>query len=75
MDQKNKKKHKVFMAFTHTKKVYTESFIKARIRTSGSDQKDPDPTGSATLRQKRDFWSCQRNCSQLGRSVTKSVRH
>jgi hypothetical protein len=42
------------MAFTHTKKVDTESFIKARIRirirsqTSGfgSDQKGPDPTGS-----------------------------
>jgi hypothetical protein len=49
------------MAFTHTKKVDTESFIKARIRIrkrvrsqmsgSGSDQKGPDPTGSesATL--------------------------
>jgi hypothetical protein len=40
----------VYMAFTHTKKVDTESFIKARIRirsqTSGSDQKGPDPTGS-----------------------------
>jgi hypothetical protein len=43
------------MAFTHTKKVDTESFIKARIRIrsqtsgSGSDQKVPDPTGSGTL--------------------------
>jgi hypothetical protein len=49
------------MAFTHTKKVYIRSFIKARIRIrfrirsqtsgSGSDQKGPDPTGagSATL--------------------------
>jgi hypothetical protein len=45
------------MAFTHTKKDDTESFIKARIRNrirsktsgSGSDQKGPDPTGSATL--------------------------
>jgi hypothetical protein len=44
------------MAFTHTKKVYIESFIKARIRirirnrsqTSGSDQKGSDPTGSGS---------------------------
>jgi hypothetical protein len=40
------------MAFTHTKQVYIESFIKARIRirsqTSGSDQKGPDPTGSGS---------------------------
>jgi hypothetical protein len=42
------------MAFTHTKKVNTESFIKARIRirsqTSGSgfDKKGPDPTGSGS---------------------------
>jgi hypothetical protein len=44
----------VFMAFTHTKKVETESFIKSRIRirirsqTSGSrsDQKGSDPAGS-----------------------------
>jgi hypothetical protein len=40
------------MAFTHTKKVDTESFVKARIRirsqTSGSGssprRSDPDPT-------------------------------
>jgi hypothetical protein len=38
------------MAFTHTKKVYTESFIKGRIQIryqtsgSGSDQKGPDTT-------------------------------
>jgi hypothetical protein len=43
------------MAFTLTKKVDIGSFIKARIRIrsqtsgSGSDQKGPDPTGSATL--------------------------
>jgi hypothetical protein len=46
------------MAFTHTKKVDTESFIKARIRNririrsqmsgSGSDQKGLDPTGSGS---------------------------
>jgi hypothetical protein len=45
------------MTFTHTKKVKIGSFIKAMIRIrsqtfgSGSDHKDPDPTGfgSATL--------------------------
>jgi hypothetical protein len=45
------------MAFTYTRKVDTESFIKARIRIrsqtsgSGSDHKGLDPTGSrsATL--------------------------
>jgi hypothetical protein len=42
------------MAFTHTKKVYIGSFIKARIQIrsqtsgSGSDQKGPDPTGSVS---------------------------
>jgi hypothetical protein len=42
------------MAFKHTKKVYTEPFIKARIRIrsqtsgSGSYQKGPDPTGSGS---------------------------
>jgi hypothetical protein len=47
---------KVFMAFTHTKKVDIGSFIKAKIRIrvrsqtsgSGSDQKGPDPTGSGS---------------------------
>jgi hypothetical protein len=44
------------MAFTHTEKVDTESFFKARIRnrirsqTSGSDKKGTDPTGYGTLR-------------------------
>jgi hypothetical protein len=56
------------MAFKHTKKVDTESFIKARIRIrirsqtsrsgSGSDQKVPDPTGSgyATLVSSTSIW-------------------
>jgi hypothetical protein len=38
---------KIFMDFTHNKKVEIVSFIKARIRirsqTPGSDQKGPDP--------------------------------
>jgi hypothetical protein len=52
------------MAFTHTKKVDTESYIKARIRNrirsqtsgSGSDQKGPDPTGSGTLLMRHTFF-------------------
>jgi hypothetical protein len=42
------------MAFSHTKKVETELFIKVRIRIrsltsgSGSDHKGPDPTGSGS---------------------------
>jgi hypothetical protein len=56
------------MAFTHTKKVDIGSFIKAGIRIwsqtsgSGSDQKDPDPTGSATLQKM--VW--KKLCSALG---------
>jgi hypothetical protein len=49
------------MAFTHTKKVYMGSFLKARIRIrshksgsgSRSDQKGPDPTGSGSATLQR----------------------
>jgi hypothetical protein len=57
--------HEVFIAKTHTKKVKIGSFIKAGIRIrnriqsltsgSGSDQKGPDPTGSATLHLSMDY--------------------
>jgi hypothetical protein len=42
------------MAFTHTQKVNIESFIKARIRSSGPRRPDPDPQhwcGSGLLGQ------------------------
>jgi hypothetical protein len=52
---KQKMSKRVLMAFTHTKKVYIESFIKAtvwiRSQMSGSALRGLDPTrsGSGTL--------------------------
>jgi hypothetical protein len=91
MDQ-NVKQHRflkyLFMAFTHTKKVDTESFIQARIRIrirsqtsgSGSDQKGPDPpgSGSATLAVAhvlRSGWALRTDVNQCCGSGSARIRN